>query len=94
MLKTVISVTEAARNFAECVNRAHYQNVTFVLVKNGSPVARIAPYGGKNCDGSRLAEAIQKSPLSDEDANAWWQDALAARKNRRAPADKWYEEAP
>lgn len=28
MKETVITVTEAARNFAECVNRAHYQNLT------------------------------------------------------------------
>ena len=34
MRKTTISVTEAARNLADCVNRAHYQNVTFVLLKN------------------------------------------------------------
>ena len=32
-MKKRISVTEAARNFADCVNRAHYQNVTFVLLK-------------------------------------------------------------
>jgi hypothetical protein len=30
-MKTVsIPVTEAARNFAECINRAHYQDTTFV----------------------------------------------------------------
>jgi len=29
MKKKVISVTEAAQNFAECVNLVHYQNVTF-----------------------------------------------------------------
>jgi len=40
MTKTRISVTEAARNFADCVNRAHYQNATFVLLRNGEPVAR------------------------------------------------------
>src|SRR5580658_1737903 len=34
MRKKAISVTEAARNFADCVNRAHYQNVTFVLLRN------------------------------------------------------------
>jgi hypothetical protein len=39
-MKTVtISVTKAARRFADCVNRAHHQNVTFVLLKKGSPVA-------------------------------------------------------
>jgi hypothetical protein len=43
MSKKMISVTEAARNFADCVNCAHYQNMTFILVKNGLPVARLAP---------------------------------------------------
>ena len=43
MKEETISVTEAARNFAECVNRAHYQDVTFILLKNGEPVARYAP---------------------------------------------------
>jgi prevent-host-death family protein len=47
MKEETITVTEAARNFAECVNRAHYQDVTFVLLKNGEPVARIVPDGKK-----------------------------------------------
>jgi antitoxin (DNA-binding transcriptional repressor) of toxin-antitoxin stability system len=38
-----ISVTEAARNFSDCVNRARYQGVTFVLHRNGVPVARLVP---------------------------------------------------
>ena len=38
-----ISVTEAARNFSDCVNRARYQGVTFILHRNGVPVARIVP---------------------------------------------------
>jgi hypothetical protein len=42
MKKLTISVTEAARNFADCVIRAHYEKVTFVLLKNGSPVARLS----------------------------------------------------
>ena len=41
MKKQVTSVTEAARNFADCVNRVRYQNVSFVLLKNGTPVARL-----------------------------------------------------
>jgi prevent-host-death family protein len=43
MRSVSISVTEAARNFADCVNRARYQGTTFILHKNGVPVARIAP---------------------------------------------------
>jgi len=46
MKKAVISVTEAARNFADCVNRVRYQNMTFVLVKNGVPC-------GKACTGNK-----------------------------------------
>lgn len=43
-MRTVsISVTEASRNFADCVNRVRYQGATFVLQKNGVPVARIVP---------------------------------------------------
>ena len=43
MKKTKISVTDAARNFADCVNRTRYQNVSFVLLKNGEPVAELRP---------------------------------------------------
>jgi len=38
-----ISVTEASRKFADCVNRVRYQGITFILEKNGVPVARIVP---------------------------------------------------
>jgi prevent-host-death family protein len=43
MREQVISVTHAARNFADCINRAHYQGTSFLLEKNGVPVARIIP---------------------------------------------------
>ena len=89
MKKTTISVTEAARNFADCVNRAHYQNVTFVLLKNGVPVARLVPDNEKVCNGRDLAEALGRTELSREDARAWHRDLQAARKALKAPADKW-----
>jgi len=43
MRSVSISVTEASRNFADCVNRARYQGTTFILHKNGVAVARIVP---------------------------------------------------
>jgi prevent-host-death family protein len=49
-----ISVTEAARNFSDCVNRARYQGVTFILHRNGVPVARLVP------------ETQAQSPSADE----------------------------
>jgi antitoxin (DNA-binding transcriptional repressor) of toxin-antitoxin stability system len=87
--KTSITVTEAARNFADCVNRVHYQNVTFVLLKNGSPVARLVPDNEKVCFGRDLAEALGKTELSPEEARAWRRDLQGARKTLKAPADKW-----
>lgn len=38
-----ISVTLAARNFSECINRVRYQGTSFLLQKNGVPVARLVP---------------------------------------------------
>ncbi|HZQ47347.1 MAG TPA: hypothetical protein VFC07_10075 [Verrucomicrobiae bacterium] len=89
MRKTMISVTEAARNFADCVNRAHYQNVTFVLLKNGSPVARLVPDNEKVCTGRDLAGALAKAELSEAEAAVWHRELQAARKTLKAPADKW-----
>jgi antitoxin (DNA-binding transcriptional repressor) of toxin-antitoxin stability system len=89
MQKKTISVTDAARNFADCVNRAHYQDVTFVLLKNGSPVARLVPDRERVCSGHELAEVLAKTRLPDEEAGRWRRDLQAARKVVKAPADKW-----
>ena len=88
MKKVSISVTEAARNFADCINRAYYQNVTFILLKNGSPVARLVP-DTKVCSGRDLAEALQGVELSENEARAWRRDLLNARKTLKAPDNKW-----
>jgi antitoxin (DNA-binding transcriptional repressor) of toxin-antitoxin stability system len=80
MKKTNISVTEAARNFADCVNRAHYQNVTFVLLKNGEPFARLVPDNQKVCAGRDLAKALSKADLPENEARAWHRDLRTARR--------------
>jgi prevent-host-death family protein len=94
MKKTTISVTEAARNFADCVNRVRYQNMTFVLLKNGTPVARLIPEGlasEENKAGSvrKLAAALREFNLSPEEAKAWTRDLRAARRILKPPVDKW-----
>jgi antitoxin (DNA-binding transcriptional repressor) of toxin-antitoxin stability system len=89
MKKMTITVTEAARNFADCVNRAHYQNTTFVLLKGGKPFARIEPGNEKRCTGGDLAEALARVELSAEEANEWHGDLVAARETLKNPADKW-----
>ena len=94
MKKTSISVTEAARNFAECVNRVRYQNMTFVLLKNGTPVARLiperlVPEGKKAGSARKLAAALREFQLSPEEAKAWNRDLRAARRILKPPVDKW-----
>lgn len=85
----MISVTEAARNFADCVNRAHYQNMTFVLVKNGVPFACLTPAEEKVCTGKDLVEILDKVHLSESEAKAWRRDLKTSRKKLKAPVDKW-----
>jgi hypothetical protein len=89
MKKATITVTEAARNFADCVNRAHYQNMTFVLVKNGKTMARLVPEKEKRCSGRELAEALATTELSVSEARDWHRDLKAARKSIKTPSDKW-----
>jgi antitoxin (DNA-binding transcriptional repressor) of toxin-antitoxin stability system len=87
--KVSISVTEAARNFADCVNRAHYQDTTFVLLKNGAPVARLVPDHETVCTGRDLLDALATTSLPAEEAQAWRRDLEEARRNLKAPVDKW-----
>jgi antitoxin (DNA-binding transcriptional repressor) of toxin-antitoxin stability system len=89
MKKINISVTEAARNFADCVNRAHYQNMTFVLLKNGEPFARLVPDDEKVCAGRDLAEALSKTDLPENEARTWRRDLRTARRRLKALPNRW-----
>jgi antitoxin (DNA-binding transcriptional repressor) of toxin-antitoxin stability system len=82
-------VTDASRNFADCVNRAHYQKITFVLLKNGEPVARLVPDNERVCTGRDLAETLTRTDLPNNEAKAWRRDLRDARRRLKAPADKW-----
>ncbi len=86
-MKTIISVTEAARNFADCVYRAQYQNITFVLLESGVPVARIVPDRKRGCTGPELAQALAEVDLSKEEARAFLKDLRAGRKSLPRPRD-------
>jgi antitoxin (DNA-binding transcriptional repressor) of toxin-antitoxin stability system len=89
MKKMAISVTEAARNFSDCVSRAHYQNVTFVLLKNGTPFARLVPDHEKVCSGRELAAALAEVELPEDEARAWHSDLRVARNALKAPVQRW-----
>jgi prevent-host-death family protein len=89
MKNVSISVTEAARNFADCINRVRYQDTTFVLLKNGTPVARLVPTREAVCTGQDLAEALAGVDFSAEEAAEWRKDLEAARRTIKPPVNKW-----
>jgi antitoxin (DNA-binding transcriptional repressor) of toxin-antitoxin stability system len=89
MTRISITVTEAARNFSECINRARYQNLTFVLLKNGAPVAQLVPNPEKVCTGSDLAAILGTARLTDKESKAWRRDLQTSRKTLKDPKDKW-----
>lgn len=85
-----LSVTEAARRFADVVNRAFYRHETTVLVKNGVPVAYVAPIAPTGIPARELAHRWPLLPrLSLEDAEAFAADVAAARAGLRPPSDPW-----
>jgi antitoxin (DNA-binding transcriptional repressor) of toxin-antitoxin stability system len=93
MKERTISVTEASRNFADCVNRAFYQGVTFNLEKNGVAMARIVPAEKKSTTGRELAAALHESlkdfHLGEEEATAWLHELEETRRTLPRPVTKW-----
>lgn len=85
-----LSVTEAARRFADVVSRAFYRHETTVLVKNGVPVAFIAPMAPTGIPAAELAHRWPLLPrLTPAEANAFAGDVAAARAELPPPADPW-----
>ena len=66
MSETPISVTAAARNFSDCINLVRYQGASFVLEKNGVPVARIVPVQSKTGQSIR-EKSRSKEPKPEEE---------------------------
>jgi len=88
-----ITVTHAARNFADCVNRAYYQGTTFILHKSRVPIARIVPESKKPRTGREiaiaLAEALKDVHIGAKEATSWLHDIEESRRLNRLVGSKW-----
>ena len=85
-----ISVTEAARNFADLVNRAYYRGETTVLIRNGTPVAHIAPAAPIGLPATEVRRRLQlHRRLDPAEAQAFAQDIEDARKVIPPLRDPW-----
>lgn len=75
-----ISLTEAARNFSECVNRVAYRGESFMLLRGRKAVAELrpAPVGRRL---GELADLMASLPsLPEGDPQSWNRDLVRARR--------------
>ena len=85
-----ITVTEAARNFADLVNRTYYRGESTVLVKSGEPVAMIVPISGVSVTGMGWLARWRAMPhLECEDADDFAASIESARENLSPPESPW-----
>ena len=70
-----MSVTTAARNFSDLVNRVAYRNEEFLLQRGGEPVCRVAPVRYVYCSVAALEHFLRYIPSPDV---AYWHDVEAA----------------
>lgn len=85
-----ISATEASRNFSEILNRTRYGGESFVVERNGEPVAEIRP-APKRSTVADLIDFLENTPLPDPDFRRDMQEIIAQRK-WDYPRDPWGDE--
>lgn len=89
MTVQTLTVTEAARNLSDMVNRVYYQGHSFVLTRGKVKVAQLSPL--KTLTGAELARRWTDRPrLAPGDAEAWENEFVAAKSNMALPeGNEW-----
>ncbi|MGE0492359.1 MAG: type II toxin-antitoxin system Phd/YefM family antitoxin [Vulcanimicrobiota bacterium] len=80
-----VSATEAARNFSELLNRAHYRSETFVITRGGQDVARLSPTRIRSTWGD-LLDLIGQSRLDPDFADDL---EIVQTSQPQLPEDPW-----
>lgn len=89
-MEKTLTITEAARNFSDVVNRTYYTHESTTLLRSGVPVARIVPVAPSTCrarDFSRYWETI--SHLTEDEAIDFEKDMSIAKEQLRKPEGLW-----
>ncbi len=85
-----MTVTEAARHFADVVNRTYYRGESTVLVRSGEAVAMVVPVGGGSVTGRDWLVHWREMPrLGAAEAEDFAADIESARKNLVPPKSPW-----
>jgi antitoxin (DNA-binding transcriptional repressor) of toxin-antitoxin stability system len=85
-----MTVTDAARNFADLLNRTYYRGESTVLLRSGEPVAMVVPVGGSLVTGRDWLPRWRSMPhLEVEDADDFAANIESARENLMPPKSPW-----
>lgn len=85
-----ISVTDAARHFADLLNRTYYRGESTVLIRSGEPIAMVVPVGGPVVTGRDWLQKWRSMPrLETEDADDFAATLGSARENLIPPKSPW-----
>jgi antitoxin (DNA-binding transcriptional repressor) of toxin-antitoxin stability system len=83
-----ISVTEAARNFSDVINRVYYQGESYLLTRGGTVVAQLSAASAP-LTGSELLRRWSERPRLDAEDAARWEDEFSAAKTAiESPPEK------
>ncbi|HVL90632.1 MAG TPA: type II toxin-antitoxin system prevent-host-death family antitoxin [Actinomycetota bacterium] len=81
-----ISATDAARGFADLINRVRYQGETYEVVRNGETVARIAPtVSARALTAAEMDDLLRNLPPLDA---AFGKDVAVARDASRSDRER------
>jgi antitoxin (DNA-binding transcriptional repressor) of toxin-antitoxin stability system len=85
-----ISVTEAAQDFSNLVNRVYSEGISVELERGDQVVARLTPAGPRSpLKVQDLNAFLARLPKLDDDADAFSQDIRAIRGDFPAEANPW-----
>ena len=93
-MESTITVTEAAQNFSDVINRVVYRGESAILTHNGKVVARIVPEKRKGLTGTELAEIwSNRTRMPRTEADAFANDIKEGRRlyNQPETRDLWAE---
>lgn len=87
IVDTRISATELARRLGDVLGRIRYRGASFVVEKNGEPVARLVPVPGKSLTTVREALAAWRAAAKPDGAFAADLERIGAADT--PPANPW-----
>jgi antitoxin (DNA-binding transcriptional repressor) of toxin-antitoxin stability system len=85
-----LTVSEAAKKLAGCVERVYRNGESFELTKNGVARARLVPTNGTQCNTHELADDLATAnPLSEKERRALGAAVRQGRRSLKSLKNPW-----